>query len=131
MPRRSALAQLVSERHGPELVEVAGSSPAGGSSRLYTLSMTALPLDLALALASAGIAIDAPDDELEAALRSAIADRRGYLGDVVMTDLGYRAELLSPATMLFQGRTRPLALAWVLIYLMGETGEIGLSSFSA
>lgn len=89
----------------------------------------ALPNDVALTLSSAGISTTLTDDELAAAIRSAIANRRGYLGDITCTDTGFRIELLSPARMVFEARSPELALAWCLIYLMGERGEIGVQGF--
>jgi len=42
-----------------------------------------------------------------------------------VNDIGYQVhDLLAPQAMTFEGRTPELALAWVLIFLMGETGEI-------
>lgn len=35
-------------------------------------------------------------------------------------------ELLSPERMTFEERTEEVPLAWALIYLMGEMGEIGV-----
>ena len=43
-----------------------------------------------------------------------------------MTDSGFRGDLLAPRATTVEGRTRERALAWVLIFLMGETGEIGI-----
>lgn len=89
-----------------------------------------LPTDVALALSSAGISTTLPDDELAAAIRSAIADRGGYLDTISVTDIGFQVELLAPEGMTFEGRSPELALAWCLIYLLGERGEIGVSSFA-
>ena len=82
----------------------------------------ALPNDVALMLSSAGISTTLTGDALVTAIRSAIADRRGYLGELTVTEIGFRVELVSPHTMTFEGRTPELALAWVLIFLMRETG---------
>jgi hypothetical protein len=90
--------------------------------------MTALPIDLALAVAAAGVDINLADEQLEHALRGAIADRSGYLDGPLVGDAGFTVELLSPERMTFAGRTEELALAWCLIYLMGERGEIGTVS---
>jgi hypothetical protein len=78
-------------------------------------AVTALPTDVALAVASAGIDIELEGDTLADALRSAIADRGSHV-DVSMSDIG---------------RTRELALAWCLIFLVGEGGEIGTPGFAA
>jgi hypothetical protein len=75
--------------------------------------MTALPKDVALAVARAGIDLELNEDALAEAMRSAIADRRGYV-DVEVAETGWRVELLAPARMAFEGRTRELALAWCL-----------------
>lgn len=92
--------------------------------------MSSLPTDFALTLAGAGIDIHLDEDDLERALSSAIADRRGYLGEISMTETGYSVELLTPHLMTFEGRTQERALAWCLIFLMGETGEIGIGGFA-
>jgi hypothetical protein len=88
-------------------------------------------LPLALALAAAGVPIHAPDDERTAVIRGAIAVRHGYVGPVELTDLGLRVELLFPIRQAFAGRTEATALAWCLVYLMGETGELGMGGFRA
>ena len=93
--------------------------------------MSSLPIDLALALAGVEIDINLDDDELESAVRSAIADRRGYLGEVQMIEYGWEVELLSPDRMTFEGRTRVMAHAWCLVFLMGDVGELGISGFHA
>lgn len=92
--------------------------------------MTALPTDVALAVAAAGVDINLPGDGLIGALRSAIADRGGYFDGPVIGDVGFVVELLSPVRMTFEGRTEELALAWCLIYLMGERDEIGARGFA-
>jgi len=71
------------------------------------------------------------DDELETAIRSAIADRRGYLGEVRLLEHGWSVELRSPIAETFTGRTRVTAHAWCLVFLMGEVGELGISGFHA
>jgi hypothetical protein len=72
--------------------------------------VTALPTDVAQAIAGASIDIDIEDDALADALRGTNEDRREYLGDVGINDIGWRVELLFPARMTFEGRTRDLAL---------------------
>lgn len=86
-----------------------------------------LPTDLRLALASAGISITDPD--LAGAITRAIGERRGYVTDPEFGDTGFVVELLHPHRASFEGRTEAIALAWCLIYLMGETGEIGIGAF--
>jgi hypothetical protein len=92
--------------------------------------MTMLPVDVALTVAGAGVDVELSGDHLVAALRRAIADRRGSLGDVVLGDVGWSVQLLSPARVTFHARTEELAYAWALIDLMGETGEIGVTDFA-
>lgn len=89
--------------------------------------MTALPIDVAHAVAAAGVDPERDDDDLRNALLGAIADRRGYIGAITVEEIGWTVELLSPVRASFEGRTRELALAWVLIYLMGEGGELGVT----
>jgi hypothetical protein len=86
-------------------------------------------MDLALALAAAGVPIAAPDDERIAAIRRAIAERRGYIDGPTLTEIGYQVELLFPVRHVFEGRTETLALSWCLVFLMGEAGEVGVGSF--
>ena len=66
-----------------------------------------------------------------AAIRSAIADRRGYLGELTVGEVGFAVELLFPVRQTFEGRTETMALAWALIYLMGETGDLGVGALSS
>lgn len=89
----------------------------------------AIPTDLALTLAGIGIPINAGDEQLESAIRQAIAERRGYFDGPEITDSGYRVELLFPERQTFEGRTPALALAWCLVYLLGSTGEVGAAGF--
>lgn len=93
--------------------------------------MSSLPIDLALTLAGAGVDITLDEDDLEHAIRSAIGDRRGYMGEVRLLEHGWEVELLSPVTETFTGRTRVTAHAWCLVFLMGETGELGINGFHA
>lgn len=101
-----------------------------GLFRLRTPGM-ALPTDVALTIASAGVPLDAPGDELERAIRHAIADRRGYFDGPRATGIGFEVELLFPVQESFEGATPELALAWCLIYLMVELGELGIGGFTA
>lgn len=103
---------------------------AGLLAMCFNPGMTALPIDVALTLAVAGVDFNLPEAQLVAAIRTAIADRRGYHTEPELTDIGYRVELLSPERVGFEGRTSEMSLAWVLIYLMGEAGEIGIGGFA-
>jgi len=87
--------------------------------------MTALPGAVALAVAGAGVDPDLHGDGLLDALYRAIADRGGYVHGPVVGDTGFVVELLVPDRATFAGRTEELALAWALLFLMGERGEIG------
>ena len=89
-----------------------------------------MPVDLAITLANAGIGpID--EESLEQELRRAIADRRGYIGEITLVEEGWELELLSPVREMFSGRTKAMAYAWCLIFLMGESGELGVNAFQA
>jgi hypothetical protein len=80
------------------------------------------PLELGGAIAKAGVDPTLEGQALQAALRSAIADRRGY----VSWDLGEAGWLVVrhyPHDATFHGRTFEEALAWCLVWLM--TPEIG------
>jgi len=88
----------------------------------------ALPVDVVLVLARAGVNPNLPGDCLIHALRCVIADRRGYIAGPVVVDAGFTVELLYPERVTFEARTEELALAWVLLFLMGERGEIGAPS---
>lgn len=90
--------------------------------------MTALPNDLALTLSRFGIPVNAPDEQLDWALRVAIADRGGYFDGPTVGFIGWTVELLAPARETFEGRTAEIALAWCLVWMLGETGEIGVSA---
>jgi len=72
----------------------------------------------------AGIDANLPGDCLIDSLRSALADRSGSITGPVVGDDGSTVELLSPERVTFAGRTEELALAWCLVFLMGERGEI-------
>ena len=93
--------------------------------------MAGLPVDLALTLAGVGIDVHQDDEPLEQALRAAIGERRGYLGELAIGAQGWELELLYPVRETFGGRTRVQAFAWCLVYLLGETGELGIGGFSA
>jgi hypothetical protein len=92
--------------------------------------MTALPTDVALAVARAGIDFELDEESLSEALRRAIADRGGYFDGPELFDSGWRVEWLAPVRTVFNGRTRELALARCLIFPMGESGEIGVGGMS-
>lgn len=81
--------------------------------------------DLAAAVARTGVDPTAEPKPLIAALRSAIADRRGYVCFDVDA-LGWRVDLLSPHAEAFRGRTLAEALAWCLVWLMTEELSIGM-----
>jgi hypothetical protein len=53
--------------------------------------VTALPVDVAVAVAAAGIDIELGEDELVAAIRSAIADRADYFDGPELGDIGIGA----------------------------------------
>lgn len=81
-----------------------------------------LPADLAVAVARAGVDPTAEPKALTSALRAAIADRGGYLCFDVDV-IGWRVDLLSPEQETFRGRTLAEALAWCLVWMMGD--ELG------
>ena len=58
------------------------------------------------------------------AIRSAIADRRGYAHWDV-DDIGWVVELLSPERQDFHGGTLEEALAWCLVWLMVDELGVG------
>ena len=87
-------------------------------------------MEVALAVAAAGVDPSLPGDCLVDALRRAIGERRGYVGGLVVGDAGFIVELVYPERMTFAGRTEELALAWCLVYLMGERGELGARAFA-
>jgi len=66
--------------------------------------MSGPPLAVAPTLAGVGIDVELDDEEMEHAIRSAIADRRGYLGDVRLIEHGWSVELLSPVAEIFTTR---------------------------
>lgn len=101
------------------------------SNPCFNSSMCALPIDVALTLAAAGVDFNLSEDELSVAIRSAIAGRGGYHTEPELTDIGYRVELLHPDRVAFEGRTPEMALAWCLFYLMSEHGEIGIRGFQS
>ena len=84
-----------------------------------------LPVDVARALAADGVPIHAPDEERIAAIQRAITERRGYLGELTVGDVGFSVELLFPIRQTFEGRTETTALT----FLMGEAGELGVGAF--
>ncbi|CAA9548107.1 MAG: hypothetical protein AVDCRST_MAG19-552 [uncultured Thermomicrobiales bacterium] len=85
---------------------------------------TAVPADLAAAIARAGVDPTAEPRPLQDALRSAIADRRGYLAWDV-DHAGWVVQLLSPDRERFHGRTLEEALAWCLVWLMVDELGVG------
>ncbi len=86
-----------------------------------------LPADLAAAVARAGVDPTAEPRALHAALRGAIADRRGYV-EWDVDHAGWRVDLLSPERESFHGGTLEEALAWCLVWLMFD--ELGVGAFA-
>jgi hypothetical protein len=85
-----------------------------------------LPADLAAAVARAGVDPTLPERPLEDALRSAIADRGGYLDGWFVCDQSlWVVDLLVPDSETFRARTLAEALGWCLVWVMGSTGELG------
>jgi hypothetical protein len=78
-----------------------------------------LPTDLAATVARAGVDATLSDRSLVDALRSAIADRRGYVAWDV-DEVGWRVELLHPERETFGGQTVAAAPAWYLVWLMRD-----------
>lgn len=81
-----------------------------------------LPPELAGAIAQAGVDPTLEGQALQAALRSAIADRRGYVSWDV-GEMGWLVVLHHPHDATFHGRTLEEALAWCLVWLMAP--ELG------
>src|SRR5215208_6681934 len=73
--------------------------------------MTALPVDVALAVAGAGVDPDLHGDGLVDALRRTIADRGGSVHGPVVGDTGFGVELRAPHRAAFSGRTEERAQA--------------------
>jgi hypothetical protein len=88
--------------------------------------VTALAPDLAGAVAQAGVDPTLEPRELQAALRQAIATRRGYC-DWTVDHAGWVVILLSPEEQEFYGRTLEEALAWCLVWLMAP--DLGIGPF--
>jgi hypothetical protein len=89
--------------------------------------VSALPADLSAAVARAGVDPTLPGRRLEGALRSAIADRGGYLDQWYVDDTSlWRVELLRPDRETFRARTLAEALGWCLLWVMATRGEIGV-----
>lgn len=82
--------------------------------------------DLGAAIAQAGVDPTLEGRALQDAIRSAIADRRGYLSWDV-DHAGWVAMLHHPEEQTFHGRTLEEALAWCLVWLMAP--EIGIGQF--
>jgi hypothetical protein len=93
--------------------------------------MSRLPVDLALTLARGGLDLGLAEDDLCHALHTAIGERRGYIDGLTLGETGWTVTLLFPEKTTFDGRTAELALAWCLVYLMGETGELGIGGFAS
>ena len=85
---------------------------------------TAVPADLAAAVARAGVDPTAESRALQDALKAAIADRRGYVvWDV--DEIGWRVDLLRPDRESFHGGSLEEAVAWCLVWLMNEEWWVG------
>lgn len=83
--------------------------------------------DLAAAVARAGVNPLAEPRVLQDALKTAIAERGGYLvWDV--DKIGWRVDLLSPEREVFRGGRLEEALAWCLVWVMAD--ELGGGPFA-
>lgn len=82
--------------------------------------------DLAGAIAQAGVDVTLEGRALQDAIRSAIADRQGYLSWDV-DHAGWVVMMHHPEEQTFYGRTLEEALAWCLVWLMPR--EIGIGQF--
>lgn len=102
---------------------------AASSGAQKQTTLLSLPVDVVLAVAAAGIDLALDEDARTVALPSGIANRGAYFDGPALAEIGWRVELLVPVRMTFEGRTRELALAWCLIFLMGEGGELGARGF--
>lgn len=91
-----------------------------------SLPQSSLAPDLAAAIARAGVDPTLAAHPLQDALRSAIADRRGYC-DWTVDHAGWVVTLYHPEPQTFYGRTLEEALAWCLVWLMAP--EIGVGPF--
>ena len=94
-----------------------------GAAHAKSAERTVLSHNGAHTVASAGAGVELSGDCLVAALRRAIADRRGFLGAVVIGDVGVTVALLFPTRMTFAGHTQELAYAWALIQPMLMAGR--------
>lgn len=83
-----------------------------------------LPPDLAGAIAQAGVNPELKGRALQDAIRSAIADRRGYCSWDV-DHAGWVVTLHFPDEEIFYGRTLEETLAWCLVWLMASEIAIG------
>lgn len=79
--------------------------------------------ELAGTIAQAGVNPTLEGRALQDALRSAIADRRGYLS-WDLGEVGWLVVLHHPQEATFHGRTLEEALAWCLVWLMAP--ELGI-----
>lgn len=84
-----------------------------------------MPVDLAGAIARAGVDVTQPERQLEDAIRDAIAERRGYIDGWDFTRKGWCVKLLFPEREDFFGAHLAIALGWCLVWMMGTTGELG------
>jgi hypothetical protein len=87
-----------------------------------------LALDLAAAIAQAGVDPKLEGRALQDSLRGAIATRRGYCSWDV-DHASWVVTLHSPDEQDFYGKTLEDALAWCLVWLMAP--ELGIGQFLA
>jgi hypothetical protein len=88
-----------------------------------------LPVDLAGAIAKAGVDVTLPERQLEDAIQRAIAERRGYIDGWDYSIKGWCVKLLYPDQEECYGTHLAIALGWCLVWMMGTTDEIGILGF--
>lgn len=88
-----------------------------------------LPIDLAGAIARAGVDVTLPERQLEDAIGHAIGQRRGYIDGCDYSIKGWCVTLLYPDHEEFYGAHLAIALGWCLVWMMGRTGEIGILAY--
>jgi hypothetical protein len=90
---------------------------------------TNFPADLAAAIARAGINPQLEERALQDAIKDAIGERRGYIGEWWVDHAGWCVLLLSLVREEFRSLMLEIALAWCLVYLM--TDELGVEQVCA
>lgn len=85
-----------------------------------------LPSDLAATIARTGVDISLPERKLEDAIRGTITDRRRYLDGWHYDDKGWCVRMHRPDEEEFRGTVLATALGLCLLYLIGDTREIGI-----